>query len=596
MVPIWLTAPPNGLSEAERRVLEGFFVAEEVKATADLLRLAPKTIQNELLLARQTMGESKSWMAAIRYVFYVKRQGHEFTETSIVPKIERQIRRLIDDYFEFTESQQVTNTVEPKTESAPVWEREPQSNSREIVSTEAAKRELVAEERFETHLQGLTKFAAIVYEGPIKRRTNRLLLSVAVGLLAITAAWGYLSKGTEVISPVAIKAESLQRITDGLASIHASVSSKGPEAANTKECSDLVVKLCERYWDEMWGKGERALIDDIFKKYQVEIEAGAKWAKDNGRETALRIYGNGHRAFARAKGLYPEWYPQLMEVVKDTEGDKSVYRVRALCGVVFGCLNLGRKADISKSKRDLDEDQSDAIRELDALKDTTADQYDKANAIRHIAMTQNIGEDATLRIETCKRAMAIYEGLGDEEHAKRGIAQCLLSIAQSAGKDLEKERRHVAAYPYVKASSNDYVEKECIDGMADCVTTALKELKDRPQDPTVMRLVREFLFKYGDGLVNDATNQRSLFKLCLDIDAEYSPKLIPVDIQELLEADKIGEWPVDVGYQLTGYVQAHIDLKTDLKNRARQKQYASVIARGAKLSDAQAVALIKRKR
>jgi len=596
MVPIWLTTPPTGLTEAERRVLEAFFVAEDVKAAADLLRLAPKTIQNELLLARQTMGESKSWMAAIRYVFHVKRQGYGFAEPHLVPKIERQIRRLIDDYLEVTEARAGQESATTTTAVVPQWLDDAGSwgGGREIVPGEVGPHDLVAEEQFETQLMGLTRVASIVYERSAKQRKMRVFVSLAVAGLLVAAAWGYLARGRDVLTPGVAQAISIDEIEAGLKHIQTDIKLRGVQGATTRGCALLVDKLCERYHEELFGPKESVVIN-VFQTYPQEIEAGTDWAVRNDSVLALHIFGNGHRAFWRAKALKDgQWFRMLRKVVTDNAGDRGVYMVRALCGQIFGCLNDTKTAEVPMTSRDNQKLVDLSITLLQKLGAEISDRHDQANALRHVAMTHNTDdEDTKLRIALCNQAKAIFEGIQDEQ-ATWGAAQCLLSIAESASdKQLVTIRRALHAWPSVKATGNIYAERSCAEIIASNIPKALTD----PQQRKDLQVAREILWQYAPEC--GSAERTEYLNLCLKIDGADTKKNIPVDIQELLIKGQGGSWRDHeihdslVGYVIANLQQNHIEPKPEML-RSMNMSKGAAYERGTKLSDSEAIDLVTR--
>lgn len=549
MIPDWLLAPPIGLTDAERRVLEGFFVAEEVKAAAELLRLSPKTIQNELLLARQTMGESKSWMAAIRYVFHAKRQGHSFKEAQLAPKIDRQIRRLIDDYLEATESEPQVETKAPESDPDQGWTQEPKPES---VAEKASSRailpvgsfDLVPEEQFESQLSALVDVAANIYERPAKRRKRRFVTTL-VALCGVAAAiWGYF--GTRDPTP------SLDEIKARLVSLR-KASKDGTVAFDGSQCAQVADDLCERYWREMWGAGE----DEVLKvvgEYKAEIGAGATWAHNHNRKLALQIFGNGHRAFVREGVLDGKWFPFLLSAVQTKEANKSSHMVRALCGVIFVCLTY-QKYGISLKGLEPSKCEQMAVARLKEFEESDVDEYDYLNAMRHIAMTLN-GDAYKERLTMCKEAMARYEKLADRDLSQRGVAQCYLSVIETGRLDpVEKGEQMLDAYRKVLATANSIMIRECIEETELAVDQMLDVVQNNPKAANTARRVRDILWEYASICANgiDASGQFTALQKCLDIDAQVTPKKVPQDIQELVLSEKSRSYDDGTKHRLAGY-------------------------------------------
>lgn len=550
MTPDWLLAPPIGLTEAERRVLEGFFVAEEVKAAAELLRLSPKTIQNELLLARQTMGESKSWMAAIRYVFHAKRQGHSFTELQLVPKIDRQIRRLIDDYLEATESEPVAENAAQEVRQNQGWTQEPrpepwpeETNTRAILPVGSF--ELVPEEQFEAQLSALVRVAANVYERPARLRRRRLVTTLVTLGVAATAVLGYFATRDNSVT--------IEQIEARLEKVRTAIVTGGETQSNMTECANAVDELCTKYWEELWGKREESVVA-VFKHFKPVIEAGATWAHDHDKRLALKIYGNGHRAFRQSEILQGIWIDQLRDVVRDNGENRSVYMVRALCGVIYGCLNDGDKSKKFFSPQEQSETQALAIQRLRQIMNRNTDPYDYANALRHIAMTKSDPKLTQARTAECEEAMAIYVDLklhdpSNRDLADRGIANCLLSIAESQMPSIDVLKKSLIAYGPIKKLENPYLEGDCIR----LANLQIPNVSGKGA-ATVMKQLRRIDWEYAERIaLANADRQFELLKNCADIDDKYDTLLLPGDVQELVVSEKSKDKDSDVLYQLAGF-------------------------------------------
>ena len=520
--PAWLSPPPIGLTDAERRVLEAFFVAEEVKTAAKLLSLSPKTVQNELLLARQTMDEAKSWTAAIRYVFHAKRHGLSFVSIDLESKINRQVRRLIDDYLEFEETQQVRRASKLSTDLARHDQPPPNDQPLEV-ATDLAPIGTTSEEQFEAQLIKLTTVAALVYERTLQRRRRQLLSVLGATLLLGALTWG--------LANVNSTPRSLEQYNSAI--------TNAISTNDMRESGRLLDKLCEDFWQEMWGEKE-VLVVAVMKAHESEISQTIDWAMSNDKRLALRILANGHRGFVQTGNLKTKWFPLLLTCVEDSE-DTSAVMVRALCGIILGTLDEGVRTGGNLDPRFAERTRSMAVDRLRTIMDKQSDPCDYANALRHVAMTQNnINAE---RIANCRRAIAIYEQEGGDM-AQRGIGQCLLSIAQSAGlTPIEHIQLTLDAYSVIKPLKNDVVIRECLKGLKENARNALKQLKDSrisesqkvSWQATLQRARTELRTYAAEGAgINDLAVQFDHLFTCYEIDNEVDPSKIGEDLQALV--------------------------------------------------------------
>lgn len=543
MLPDWLSPPPKGLTDAERRVLEAFFVTEEVKPSAQLLSLSPKTVQNELGLARQTMNEGKSWAAAIRYVFYAKRHGHPFIEDGLVPRIDRQVRRLIDDYLEVEESREPENTVSMRSDIVPSnGGHAPSEVPADLLEEEPAKREKVLsgsiirrdenqlyggsdvpDDVFEHQLAKLSSVAIVRFQKRAWARSRPKHLALVAALLLVAIGWGF----------VAMNLRPMDRteIVRNLSVVESQIKTSGANEARMRESASLVALLADEYWKEMWGRNESIIVQDI-EEHEATIRKAIEWSIANDKRLALRILGNGHRGFNRVAALREVWIPHLEVAIKANPSDTSVHMVRAQCGIIFAWAMIYIKSD--------NENFRNAKENVLKIADQSNFPHDYANALRHVAMTQNDGSPP-LRVANIKRAQRLYEALGDEA-AKRGIGQCLLSLAQS-GEPSHAGRIDYAveAFETLISFRNDYVLDECVKEMATLshalVTT--KEL-ETPGFPETLRRAREALWKHALDSSSAGRDERQFKCLlaCFEIDAKIDRDRIGETLKALVDCQE----------------------------------------------------------
>lgn len=516
MHPFWLEPPPVGLSEAERRALEAFFVAADVKDAATLLSLSGKTIENELRAARLTMGETKSWVAAIKYVFHAKKHGFRFAELVLTSRVERQIRRLVEDHLEKvqgagtqapTHSQEIVRFSKDSTE--PVHSDEdsrPVELSLETVNTDS----------FDIQLRDLIGSAASTYSRKRPKGTLTLGLSVGAALLAITTLYALTNRRP-----------SLDQIDARMTELDSEISQFGVAAPHAAESAHLVEELASWHQQEVWGTKEPAIIAVMVRHHQ-QVETGVMWARANDRPMEFRTLANGHRGFRTAKCLLDTWFPLLREAIAANSSDKSVFMVRALNGVTYGALNEGDKSKATLSEKEASDLAFTSANEALKIVDRSRDPYDYANSLRHLAMSQPSDRNQT-RMELCQKARALYEHLGGEL-GERGIAQCLLSMAQGGVmSSIEKGRWAVMAYRRIAKIGNPYVDDECIRELSNYLPDLLpsKAAKD-----LLISIRGVFWEEAGKTIAPDI--QFSLLQKCLTIDGQVRPENIPVDIQGLV--------------------------------------------------------------
>lgn len=580
---MWLDPPPLGLSEAERRVLEAFFVGQEAKRAAELLSLATKTVNNELLSARQTMGEPKSWVAAVRYVFYVKRAGLSFTEQSLFKKIDKQIRRLLDDYLDTYQTANSEESEQPLTGSDhPPLENSGIDSGVEVPTLGMAVfdsgRELSGEE-FERELQKLTESASLIYEAPNQQHRRRAF-PLVVGLIATIAVVLALALILRGLSPPT--RENYAGIGEKLGAL------RGHHPRTIQERKRLVILLSEEFHRELWGPNEesvRAVIDSHAEDIRSVIKSDPK--------AALQILGNAHRALARdGSPLRTEWFDLLEAAVKANKGTRDIYMVRSLCGYAYGLFNQGRRAGKQPSSEEVEailRKQAEAAQLAVDLVDKSK-VADYAEAIRHLAMTSPTPK----RLDLCQQAYKLYLSV-DDPWGKRGRAQCFLTIAQTGALEPGGQalvlKRSVKAFDAILPLGNASVTEECVREMK----TSLGHIQLGEGNANTVLEVRERLWIWADR-VSDV-EKFDVISWCLAIDAKLNPAQVGEDLERLISFDS-RQFSRSVASKLAGFVfaEARRNRRQEANSivaLAKDPTRASAFAEGQKLSISDAVSLAK---